>query len=312
VSQLTLDVSEAEYRRRFSDPHFGLDLAEVVADRCRLPRPLVRQIEGSNLVFKAGDGLWLKISPPFWIDAFEAELRVTEAVRGRLPARVPSILESGALEDWRYLVSADVPGVQIQKVLPSLAEADLESIAAELGQFMRAFHAVVLPDLERPFGTWARYLNERLANTRDLHLSRGVDPIRVEQITTLLAKREPELRALGPPVLIHADLTDEHIMLVERAGRWRLSGVLDLADAMQAPAALDLISPFVELFRGRRGPQRRLVEECGACVGEGPFSEAVMAVALQHRFVHFDNWFAAEIDAGATDVTDIARAVFPD
>ena len=37
-----------------------------------------------------------------------------------------------------------------------------------------------------------------------------------------------------------------------------------------------------------------------------------MAVALQHRFVHFDHWFAAEIKAGVTDVADIARVVFPD
>lgn len=311
-SRPTINVSEAEYRRRFAEPGFGLELAEVVAGRCRLPRPLVRQAEGSNLVFRAGPDLWLKISPPFRIDAFEAELAVTAAVQGRLPVPVPSIIESGAFENWRYLVSRHVPGVQIREVLPSLSEAEVERIAGDLGQFMRTFHEVVAPGFERPFGPWARYLDERLAGARGLHRSRGVDPARVEQITALLAEREPELHALGPPVLIHADLTDAHIMLAQQAGRWRLSGVIDLADAMRAPAELDLISPFLNLFRGRRGPQRRLMTESGACIGEAPFSQAVMAVALQHRLFHFDDWFAAEIKAGVTKVADIARKVFPD
>ncbi len=313
MSQSTLGVSEAEYRRRFAEPDFGLDLAEVVADRCRLPRPLVRKVEGSNLVFRTGDdGPWLKISPPYWRDAFDAELRVTEAVRGRLTAPIPAIIESGQLEDWRYLVSAHVPGVQIQSVLSHLDDDDLERIAGDLGQFMAAFHAVAVLGFEREFGTWPRYLDQRLADARALHGARRVAPARVDQIAAFLATHAPALRALGPPVLIHADLTAEHVMLVQQGGRWRLSGVLDLADAMMAPAELDLVAPFVALFRGRRGPQRRLAAESGARTVAAPFSQGLMAVALQHRFVHFDDWFAAEIEAGVTGITDIASVVFPD
>ncbi len=263
-------------------------------------------------MFQSGEGPWLKICPPFWRDAFDAEVRVTEAVQGRLPAPVPAIVETGELDDWRYLISSHVPGTQIEQVLPRLGERDLERIAAELGQFMRAFHAVDVPGFERPFGPWRRYLEERLAGACELHLSRGVDPKRVEQITAFLSTSAAALRALGPPVLIHADLTDDHVMLVEEGGRWRLSGVLDLADAMTAPAELDLIAPFIELFRGRRAPQRRIMAEAGVGEPRGAFSVLFMAVALQHRFMHFDDWFAPEIKAGVTDVADIARRAFPD
>ena len=309
---LTPNLTQDEYSARFRDPTFGLDLAEIVAERHRLPRPLVRKVEGSNLVFRAGEGPWLKLCPPFWLDAFDAEVRVTEAVEGRLPAPVPAILGTGELDDWRYLVSAHVPGVQIEAVLPSLDAADLERLAAELGQFIGAFHAVAVPGFERPFGPWPRYLEERLAGARELHRSRGVDPGRVEQIVAFLADQAPVLRALGPPQLVHADLTAEHVMLAEAEGRWRLSGVLDLADAMVAPAELDFVAPFVELFRGRRVPQRRLMAESGVRASAMPFSALFMAVALQHRFMHFDDWFAPEIAAGVTDVRTIAAAAFPD
>jgi hygromycin-B 7''-O-kinase len=272
----------------------------------------VRKVEGSNLVFRAGEGPWLKICPPFWLDAFDAEVRVTQALQGRLPAPVPAILETGELDAWRYLISAHVPGVQIEAVLPSLDAADLERIAAELGQFMRAFHAVTVPGFERPFGPWRRYLEQRLAGARELHRSRGVDPARVEQIVAFLADNAPALRSLGPPELVHADLTAEHVMLARAGGRWRLSGVLDLADAMVAPAELDLVAPFVELFRGRRAPQRRLMAESGVRPSATPFSALFMAVALQHRFMHFDDWFAPEIADGLADLPAIAAAAFPD
>jgi len=279
-----------------------------VAERCRLPRPLVRKVEGSNLVFRAGDGPWLKICPPYWPDAFDAEVRATAAVQGRLPARVPDILETGALEDWRFLVTAHVPGVQIQSVLPALSDADLDRIADELGAFMAAFHAAPSVGFERAFGPWPVYLDNALTNARAVHLGRGNSPEVADRIAAFLSPYDNALRALGPPVLIHADLTDEHVMLERAGGRWRLAGVLDLADAMTAPAALDLIAPFVGLFRGRAAPQRRLA----AAAGVAPLSpEQVMAVALQHRFMHFHDWFASELAGGMVDVGEIARAIFP-
>jgi hypothetical protein len=37
-----------------------------------------------------------------------------------------------------------------------------------------------------------------------------------------------------------------------------------------------------------------------------------MAIALQHRFMHFHDWFRAELASGLVEVEEIAWAVFPD
>ncbi len=308
----TLRLSEADYSRRFADLGFGRDLAEVVAERCRLPRPLARKVEGSSLVFRAGEGPWVKISPPFFGDAFETEVMVTRHVQGRLPAAVPDVLDTGELGDWRYLVSAHVPGVQIQTVLATLSEADLEALAAELGGFMRAFHAIVIPGFERVFGPWPVYLDDWLRDAQARNLARGADAAWVRQILEFVRPHEAWLRALEP-VLVHADLTAEHIMLTDEGGRWRLSGVLDLADSMTAPAALDAVAPFLELFRGRRAPQRRLLAAAGVDLGaEGQaFSDRFMALALQHRFMHLREAFKPELARGMTRLQDIAASAFP-
>lgn len=302
----TLGVSEGEYRRRFRDPAFGADLAEVVAARHGLARPLVRKVEGSSLVFRAGDGPWLKLTPPHWLDGFEAEVTATAAVAGRLPARVPELIETGALEDWRYLISADVPGEPFHAVDDELSAAERERLADDLGEFMRSFHAVAAPDLGRP--AWADYLQPRLADPLAIHAARGTAPGWLAPIAAFVARHRAALEALGPPVLIHADLTAEHVMLARGEAGWRLSGVLDLADSTIAPAELDLIAPFVELFRGEGALQARLAAASGA----GPVaSELTMALAMQHRFFRFDEWFAGEIADGCTTIDAVAAAAFP-
>ncbi|HEY1927638.1 MAG TPA: phosphotransferase [Caulobacteraceae bacterium] len=312
MGNTTLGVTEAEYRLRFRDAAFGADLAEIVAARHGLARPLARKVEGSNLVFRTGDGDWLKISPPFFADAFEAEIAATALVEGRLPLPVPEIRHTGALEDWRYLVSAHVPGIAMGEVLGELDEADLERIAEELGAFTCAFHAVPPAGFERSFGPWPRYLQACLDDAQALHRGRGNSAEQVADIVSFLAPRRSWLEALGPPVLIHADLTDEHVLVAETGGRWRVSGVLDLADAMVAPAPLDLTSPFLSLFRGKAAPQRRLLSVAGVDLPTDDRPGALMALALQHRFMHFHDWFRAEIASGLTSVAEIAATVFPD
>lgn len=302
----TLNVSEAEYRRRFRDPAFGADLAEVVTARHGLAGPLVRQVEGSSLVFRAGEGPWLKLTPPFWRDGYEAEIRATAAVAGRLPTPIPELIEAGELEDWRYLISAHVPGEAFQAVADELDAAEREGLAEDLGAFMRAFHAVMPPDLGRP--AWREYLRARLADPMATHAARGTPAAWLDPIAEYLARHGGALLKLSPPVLIHADLTAEHVMLARAGGRWRLSGVLDLADSMTAPAELDLIAPFVELFRGEAAPQARLAAASGVQLA-GP--TLTMAVAMQHRFFCFNEWFAGEIAGGCSTVEAVAASAFP-
>ncbi|HEY1427415.1 MAG TPA: phosphotransferase [Caulobacteraceae bacterium] len=302
----TLGVSEAGYRRRFRDPAFGQDLAEIVAARHGLPRPLVRKVEGSSLVFRAGDGPWLKLTPPFWAHDVEAEILATMAVAGRLPTRIPELIETGAIEDWRYLISADVPGEPFQAIEDELSAAEREALAEDLGAFMRAFHAVEAPELGGPL--WRDDLQARLAEPVATHAARGTAPAWLDPIADHLARHAAALLALGPPVLIHADLTAEHVMLARGACRWRLSGVLDLADSMAAPAELDLAAPFVELFRGEAALQARLAAAAGVRVVSPGFT---MAIAMQHRFFRLDEWFAPEIGAGCSTVEAVAAAAFP-
>jgi hygromycin-B 7''-O-kinase len=309
----TLSISEPEYFRRFYEPIFGLDLAQAVCARHSLPQPLTRKMEGSNLIFRIDDGRWLKITPPFFGDSFDAELQVTRGVAGMMPIPVPTILETGNLDAWRYSISTNVPGVQIQSVASDLTEVDFETVALELGQFMACFHKVRIPGFDRHFGPWSDYLERNVRDARRIHSTRGNSPDWVNQIAELLERQHDKLRQLGPPVLIHADLTPEHVMLHQVNGRWHLSGVLDLADAMLAPAELDLTVPLMDIFRGCSNPQRKLLREVGIerSAEDNGFPALFMAIALVHPFMVFHDSFSLEIQRGFSSIEDIARFVFP-
>ena len=308
-----LGISEAEYGRRFDEPTFGLSLARIVRARHGLPGPLTRHMEGSSLVFRTADDRWLKLTPPFVAATAAAELEVARAVAGRLPVPVPTILQAGEIGDWRYIISAHVPGVQLQHVITEFTEPDFAALAVDLGRFMAAFHRIQVVDFDRNFEPWDRYLERGIRDAVQIHQSRGNSAEWAERIAALLARERNELIRLGPPVLVHGDLTPEHVMLQRASGRWRLSGVLDLADAMHAPAELDAAVPMLDIFRRRADLQRRLLHEAGiapAVEGER-LSSLFLATALLHPFAYFHDWFGDEIEAGLSRIPDIAGSAFP-
>lgn len=309
-----LDISEPEYGRRCHEPTFGLALAEIVRARHRLPAPLTRHMEGSSLIFRIGDGRWLKLTPPFFAESFDAELRVARAVEGQLPVPVPTILQTGEIDGWRYIISARVPGVQLQRVVSDLSEADFPALAVDLGDFMACFHRIRIADFHREFGPWSSYLDRNIRHAAQVHRSRGNPAEWAREIATLLEREQERLVRLGPPILVHGDVTPEHVMLHRVSGRWRLSGVLDLADAMLAPAELDASVPMLDIFRGRGDLQRTFLRAAGiSSPPEGEsFSLLFMAIALLHPFAYFHDWFDAEIERGLSNIRDIARSAFPD
>jgi hygromycin-B 7''-O-kinase len=308
-----LVISEPEYSRRFDEPTFGLSLARMVCARHGLPDPLTRHLEGSSLVFRTADDRWLKLTPPFFAESADAELKVARAVEGKLPVPVPTILHTGAIGGWRYIIAAHVPGIQLQRVIAELTEADFEALAVDLGRFLAAFHAIQVADFGRESGPWSHYLERSIRDAAQIHRSRGNSAEWTGQIAALLAREREQLARLGPPVLVHGDLTPEHVMLHRVSGGWRLSGVLDLADAMLAPAELDAAVPMLDIFRGCGDLQRRFLREAGiapAAQGER-FSTLFMAIALLHPFAYFHDWFGGEIESGLSHIADLAMAAFP-
>ena len=243
-----LEVQRTEYEQRFLDPEFGLELARAIIPRHPLPTEIRRKTEGSSLIFELGPELFLKIVPPFFTDSFSAELAATTLASGRLSVKIPEIVLTGKIENWNYLVSRRVPGIQSSRVFQNLQEDDLQPIAKDLGSLLRQLHSIEAPEFERNYGTWESFLKERLRNQRSVHLARDNPPEWVEKICSFVDEQASNLLKLTPPVFLHADLNRAHVMLDQVKDRWRVVGLLDFADAMKGPKEFDFILPFLDFF----------------------------------------------------------------
>ena len=75
----------------------------------------------------------------------------------------------------------------------------------------------------------------------------GVADMLVQEIETYL---DAALWDTEPPVLLHGDLTDLNMLVVEQAGSWRITGLIDWGDAKLGSRMHEFISPGVHMYQG--------------------------------------------------------------
>lgn len=172
------------------------------------------------------------------------EIAVLPWLAPQLPLAVPVPTYIGSADGWPFWGGPLVPGEE----LTGLPEEQRLPAAAEVGRFLRALHAVVVPPELRsllPVDPMRRAEPSVRAVQARAGLSQ-VDPDGEVDATPLL----DEAAALGPstavPVLVHGDLHVRHV-LVDGA---HASGVIDWGDVCLADPAVDLSLAYTA-FAGR-------------------------------------------------------------
>jgi hygromycin-B 7''-O-kinase len=307
-----LEMDKQTFCENFSNPEFGLPLGKEIASKHGYYEPLKRIPEGSSLVFKIGSDYFLKLTPPFYSGSIEAEINATKIIGNQLPLSIPHIVIEDQIRNWKYVITKNVRGLQAKHVFKSLSAENLKTFALDIGKTIKAIHNIKSDGFEREFGPWKTYLENNLKNQETIHLSRGNSKEWSLKINEFVLKQKENLLKLGPEKLIHADLNHEHLMMEEVNNEWRITGILDFADSMNAPIELEFILPIVCFFKGKPELQRLVLEgaEYGLKYSSRDYSNLMMALTLQNRFIAFHDWFDIEIRNGAESVEEIASTVF--
>jgi hygromycin-B 7''-O-kinase len=99
-------------------------------------------------------------------------------------------------------------------------------------------------------GSWPAFLEERRRGVVEHHRKLGLSEV-------WLARLEPFLDSVplreGRPVFLHTELLDEHVLVLEREGRWELAGVLDFADSRVGDPQYEIAALVEFIFRGEPG-----------------------------------------------------------
>lgn len=247
---------------------------------------------GSDIVF--GDGqVVVKLTRPRWADEIQAEARLLNQVQGRLPVQTPSVLASGRVEGWPFVVMTHVPGIAIAEIWPTLAAPERARLAVQIGETIRALHA--LPATHDP--GWEVWLRDCEDSAVRRH--RG-PPHLVEAIPAFLTPFEP-----GAPVLLHTEIYDQHVLV--DPDRLDVVSLIDFADGRVGDPRYEVPALVELLFR----EDHASLEACVAATGIELDADELLAWSLRHRYGQLERWLAFVSEAPGS-LSELARAVYPE
>ena len=243
---------------------------------------------GSCAVFVVDGQVVVKLYPPMMVQDFQREREVYGLLDGRLP-HLPRLLGSGIYRDqidWPYLLLEFCEGVAIREVFDEIAPDNRLLVVRELGQMLRVVHETAVAHVTafNPSSVaWAEFVASRRANCLNELRAKNILP---ESVLAELAQfLEQVVVGDERPILINADLTEDHLLLVQRDGQWCISALIDWADAEVGALAYEWIALWFGSCQRDGAMFREVlrVYDPDLRVDEA-FLERVMAYTLLHRF----------------------------
>jgi hygromycin-B 7''-O-kinase len=240
---------------------------------------------GSDVVLDAGE-VFVKLTSPVWSWQIEREAECGRRLAGRLPAAVPGLVAQGALDGWPYVVTSRVPGVPISGVWAGLADPQRIRLASELGATVGALRRLPADPAPDAASSWRAFLADVERDRDERQRALGVAEARIDEARARL-RLAPSPRD-GALVWLHTELLGEHLFVDRGATGWRLTGVIDWADARVGHPDYEVAAPVEFVFRGAPGCLDAFLEAAGERRPDADRRADLFAWALRHRYLHLE------------------------
>lgn len=284
----------AEYRQVYRDAEVWLPAMRAICQRHGLDAARLQFAPpGTHVVFRAGD-LYVKLFAPPWREDFTPERLALGRLSACADLPVPRLVAEGEIEGWPYIVITAVEGVPLYQVWGAMEPPDRLRVAARCGELMNAIHAVPTAGLEAIAVDWPAFVEEQTGNCGERLAQSGLDEHWIHDIRAFLADSPPLFKPGFQPVLLSADVTDEHLLVSRRRDRWELTGFIDLGDAMLGHPCYEFVSPGCCITIGSSDLQRTMLRAYGfsnAQLDEA-LARQLVAYTLLHRFVRIPDILA--------------------
>jgi hygromycin-B 7''-O-kinase len=286
--------TQVEYRRRYRDPDVWLPAMRAICERHGLDGTRLEFAPpGTHVVFRTAD-LYVKLFAPPWRQDFTPERLALGRLSAASDLPVPRLVAEGEIEGWPYIVITAVEGVPLCQVWDAMKPPDRAHIAARCGELMAAIHATPTEGLEAIAVDWPTFVEEQIGNCRERLTQPGLDRRWIRDILAFLADSPPLFEPGFRPVLLSADVTDEHVLVSQRGGQWELTGFIDFGDAILGHPYYDFAAPGCCITIGLPEMQRTMLLAYG--FSDAQLDEALArrltAYTLLHRFVRIPDILA--------------------
>ena len=256
-----------------------------------------RYTTGSVLVYDVDGAVVVKLFPPIYRVGAATEATALARVGAALGRMTPELVAVGSRDGWPYVVMTQLPGQDLSAVWADIPTTNRLRLATEMGELLRALHAVPCEDLEDLRVDWPRFLTEQSAAVAERQRSLGAPWPWVQQIPAFLS--EVDLRATPRgSALLHTEIMRVHTKVRANAGRWELCGIFDFEPAMVAPVGYEFASVGLFFAGGDAGVLRELLLAYGYARSEldRGLQRRFAAMMLVHRYCNL-KWFLGEMPA---------------
>jgi hygromycin-B 7''-O-kinase len=209
------------------------DPALRAATNINIPARVEAGFPGTCAVFLVDGAAVIKFFPPMVARDFDRE-RPAYGLIGGLSPHLPRLLAAGVFHDriaWPYLVLSLLPGEAWREARAGMNCAEQLGTLRELGRIMRLTHKLPLPN-ERNWpatSDWPTFVASRRPRlAAELREHTSLPGHLIGKIASLVKETDWQT---ARPCLLHADLTEDHLLVNRQDGRWVLSGLIDWADA---------------------------------------------------------------------------------
>jgi hygromycin-B 7''-O-kinase len=279
-----------------------------------LEEPCVRGPDGTHIVYFSGRSHVVKLFCPLFARDIVAETLVAPRVAGRLGVATPAIVADGEVGGWRYLIMTRVPGRPLCEVWSRMSAADRLAATDRVGRTIVRLRRVPVEGLEPIAVDWKEFLTEqrKTAVARQGACDLGWDPS--HEIPPYLDSVPEVFEGRFEPVLVLADITDEHVLVSDEGGALRVVSYVDFGDSIIGHPDYELVAPGLCIARGDADLLRTLLLASGfseSALDEG-LGRRLMALTLMHRYVKLEDLTALVPAARrATCLEELARALWP-
>ena len=239
-------------------------------------------------------------------DSYKIETSVNSLLAQFPGIPAARILECGPISpnvnNWQFILFNYLPGQSYREDLAKITDPDRQAVAFRIGEILHILHSLPVPESlaslfpPDPALYRARHNNWFLARLRCAQpqspAGLGLPARLAGQAADFLYKSREDADIRSPLHLIHADMTQEHILGDFSHGHWQINGLIDFGDCMTgdlfyelAPLHLDffdcnkrLLVKFLEGYQARDFPISGFARQC-------------LCAALQHQFNVFSGVF---------------------
>ncbi len=244
---------------------------------------------GTHVVFRVRPNLYIKLFAPLWQRDFVPERLVLHRLSDERPdLPIPRLVAEGEIESWSYIIITAVEGVPLYEVWDSMSMSDRERIAVGCGELIASLHSTRTEGLEEIAVDWPGFVEGQIQDCIDELARSGVGEHWTQAVVEFFQDIPPLFEPGFKPVLLSADVTDEHILVSQLGGRWELTGFVDFGDAMLGHPHYDFVAPGCSITRSSSDLQRAMLLAYGYPEDQldETMARQLMAYTLIHGFIN--------------------------